>query len=407
MGLKIARKGDDTRGIIPMPGAILSFLGGWWARWFGRAGDSHVSYTEAIEELEKAQAAAPEVVAGSVATTPKEPAADRAAEHEANRRAAEQSFLETVKMTDASPTRRTSTTANPDVRNATLEALQGLKQIPALQSLVQGVTRIMTRDGVDVDEIVEALQKDSALCVRVLSMANSVYVASEQKVVDLQTAVQLLGIARIRRLAQAVFTLRDSQRMVEGLDWRHLWIHALATAAIAEELERRLRPNPSSQIYMAALLHDVGKIVLSTVAGDTYREIIVASWNGEGRLEDIERETLGVGHREAGVIFATGNQLSDVVIESIAHHDDPSKAGAYRLEVSLVSLANFISKARGLGFSGARLDVQDGEVEDLPAWKVLAEELGWQPNLAQLDQEMADFYTALRNDLLGLREQAD
>ena len=211
-------------------------------------------------------------------------------------------------------------------------------------------------------------------------------------------------LTRIRRLAQAVFTLRDSQRMVEGLDWRHLWIHALATAAIAEELESRLRPNPDSQIYMAALLHDVGKIVLSTVAGDTYRDIIVASWNGEGRLEDLEREILGVGHREAGVIFATGNRLSEVVIEAIAHHDEPSNAGAHRLEVALVSIANYASKSRGLGFSGSRLDAADGELEDLPAWKVVAEELGHRPDARDLEHGMADFYASLRNDLLGLRD---
>jgi putative nucleotidyltransferase with HDIG domain len=319
---------------------------------------------------------------------------------------AEQSFLETVRMRDTRPAWRVSATANPDIRHATLEALQGLRQIPALQSLVQGVNRIMTKDGVDVDEIVEALQKDSALCVRVLGMANSVYVASEQRVEDLPTAVQLLGIARIRRLAQAVFTLRDSQRMVEGLDWRHLWIHALAVAAVAEELERRLSPNPSSQVYMAGLLHDVGKIVLSTVAGDAYRDVIVASWNGEGRLEDLEREILGVGHREAGVIFATGSKLSEVVVEAIAHHDDPGKAGAHRIEVCLVSIANFMCKERGLGFSGARLDAQDGELSDLPAWAVLGEELGWRPNLSQLDAEMAGFFTELRGDLLGLREHA-
>jgi putative nucleotidyltransferase with HDIG domain len=387
-----------------MAGAFLSFLGGWWARWLSRAGGTYSQETQfpftpvTQAPFEPAQAPAPAPLTLAEATTgtlaPFRPSDD------------ERSFLETVRLRPDRPMRRLSVTADPGVRLATLDALEGLKQIPALQSLVQGVTRIMTRDGVSVDEIVEALQKDSALCVRVLGMANSVYVSSERRVEDLQTAVQLLGIARIRRLAQAVFMLRDSQRMVEGLDWRHLWIHALATAAIAEELERRLSPNSSSQIYMAALLHDVGKIVLSTAAGDIYRDIIVASWNGEGRLEDLEREVLGVGHREAGVIFASHNKLSEAVVEAIAHHDEPSKAGAHRIEVALVSIANFISKSRGLGFSGSRLDGSDGELEDLPAWGVLEGELGWRPNALQLDQEMTDFYTALRNDLLGLKEQA-
>jgi putative nucleotidyltransferase with HDIG domain len=215
--------------------------------------------------------------------------------------------------------------------------------------------------------------------------------------------VQMLGVASVRRIAQAVFTLRGAQGMVEGLDWRHLWIHALATAAIAEELDRRISPDPSHQIYMAGLLHDVGKIVLSTVAVDAYRDILVASWNGQGRLEALERDRMGVDHREAGVIFARANKLSDAVVETNAHHGDPENAESNRREVALVSIANFMCKARGLGFSGSRLDASDGDLESLPAWKVIASEIGRDPDVAMLERDMADFLAVLRAEMRGLR----
>jgi putative nucleotidyltransferase with HDIG domain len=326
-------------------------------------------------------------------------AAEAAAEAEV-----EVSFREMVGMETGSDFTQTPFILESRVRETTLAALGQLKQIPALQSLVQGVMRIMSRDGVSVHEVVEALEKDSALCVRLLAMANSAAIAPEQRIVDMQTAVQMLGIARVRRVAQAVFTLRGAQRMVDGIDWRHLWIHALATAAIAEELDRRLSPQPSSQIYMAGLLHDLGKIVLSTIAADAYRDVIVSSWNGQGRLEGLEHDRFGVNHREAGVVFAKGNRLSSVVVEVIAHHGDPAGAEAHRAEVAIVSIANFMSKARGLGFSGSRLDAFDGEVETLPAWKVISEETNREINVPRLESEMADFFSALRTDLRGLRE---
>src|SRR6185369_7463097 len=135
-------------------------------------------------------------------------------------------------------------------------------------------------------EVVEAVEKDSALCVRVLKMANSVLISPERRIEDLETAVQMLGVARVRKAAQALFTLRDANRVAEGFDWRHLWIHALATAAIAEELEQQLRSSGDPQLHLAALLHDVGKVVLSTIAPDEYREVLIISWNENGRLED-------------------------------------------------------------------------------------------------------------------------
>jgi HD-like signal output (HDOD) protein len=375
-----------------MADAIMSYIGSWWARWFGRAADLHVPVAEPVAEpIPESELVAELAPIHEIGVSELESADER-------------SFRETVGMEQGETLQKRASTADPRVRAATLAALADLNQIPALQSLVEGVMRIMCRDGVGLDEIVEALEKDSALCVRILSMANSAAIAPELRIVDLQTAVQMLGIIRVRRVAQAVFTLRGAQSMAEGLDWRHLWIHALATAAIAEELDRRLRPGGSPQIYMAGLLHDVGKIVLSTVAGEAYREVIVASWNGEGRLEDLEQGRLGVGHREAGVIFAKGNHLSEIVIETIAHHDDPTKAESHGFEVALVSVANFMSKARGLGFSGARLDAFDGELEDLPAWKIFAADCGHEFDVGRLELDMADFFASIREDLCGLRE---
>lgn len=402
----------DRRTAFPslsMSGALLSLVGGWWARLFGRA------------DLARAPIVAESVAAEAIETPKKLPAyfptgsgveddgavslAERVAEtREAARLEAARSLAETLGVEAVPVVAGRARMADPKVRERTLASLRDLQQIPALQSLAQGFLQAMSRPEVAVDEVVKAISKDSALCVRVLRMANSVLVSPERRIEDLDTAVQMLGVARVRKAAQALFTLRDANRVAEGFDWRHLWIHALGTAAIAEELEQQLRSAGDSQLHLAALLHDVGKIVLSTIAPDDYRDVLVTAWNENGRLEDLERERLGVDHREAGVLFAKHNGLPDVVVEAIAHHDHPETAERHRLEVALVAVANYVSKAHGLGFSGARLDESDGEFEDLPAWDVIAEECGARPNPAAVEAELEDFVTGLRLELRELRE---
>jgi len=315
-----------------------------------------------------------------------------------------QSLIETLGLEALPAVAVRARVADPLVRERTLRALQDLRQIPALQSLAQGFMQAMNRPQVAVDEVVGAIAKDSALCVRVLRMANSVLVSPERRIEDLDTAVQMLGVARVRKAAQALFTLRDANRVAEGFDWRHLWIHALATAAIAEELEQQLRSAGDSQLHLAALLHDVGKIVLSTIAPDDYRDILVMAWNENGRLEEMERARLGVDHREAGVLFAQHNGLPAVVVEAIAHHDRPEAAQTHRFEVALVAIANYVSKTHGLGFSGARLDESDGEFGDLSAWRVLEEEGGARPNIEAIEEEIGRFVTGLRAELRELHE---
>lgn len=314
------------------------------------------------------------------------------------------SLLEIVQRTSLAPAAAPLPAADPAVRERTLAQLSGLQQIPALQSLAKGFLQTLSQPQVAVEEVVESIRKDSALCVRLLRAANSAAVASEQRIEDLGGAVQMLGVLRVRKMMQAMFTLRDGHRVAAGFDWRHLWIHALATAAIAEELERRLRPVPDSQIHLAALLHDVGKIVLSTLAPDDYREVLLRAWNDGGPLEDLERAHLGVDHREAGVIFARHNGLPGIVVAAIEHHQDPAAATEHRFDVALVGLANHLSKAHGLGFSGARLGENDGEFAEQEAWAVVRATTGEPIEPDDLEEALGDFLAGLRADLRTLRE---
>jgi putative nucleotidyltransferase with HDIG domain len=298
----------------------------------------------------------------------------------------------------------TPRTVDPAARERTLAGLRRLQQIPALQSLARGFLHTLNQPDVSVPEVVEAIRKDSALCVRLLRAANSVLVSPERRIEDLDSAVQMLGVVRVRKMMQAMFTLRDGNRVAAGFDWRHLWIHALATAAIAEELEKRLRSAGDSQIHLAALLHDVGKIVLSTLAPEEYRDVLMRAWHDGGTLDELERDALGVDHREAGVVFVQHNRLPEVVVQAIAHHDNPAEATSYRLEVALISLANHLSKAHGLGFSGARLHAADAEFAELPAWVVVEEMCGGRLDAAAVEAGMQAFLAELRVDLRGLRE---
>ncbi len=372
----------------------------WWARLLGQAGTA-VTPPPAVE---------PGLRPSPVLRPPPGPVAERSAVTvragvSAGRAAPDMApLLETVGLPALQPVAAAPGGEPTLTRDATLAALRDLRQIPALQSLAQGFKQATNRPDVAVEEVVAAINKDGALCVRVLRMANSALIGSERRIENLETAVQMLGVVRVRKTAQALFTLNNADKIVEGFDWRHLWVHALATAAIAEELEQRLRSAGDSQIHLAALLHDVGKIVLSTVAADSYRGVLVRAWGEGGRLEELERDTLGVDHREAGVMFATHNGLPAMVVQAIAHHHDPARAATHRLEVALIALANHLSKAHGLGFSGARLDESDGEFAAHPAWQVVDEECGGKLDAEAIEADLGPFLSGLRAELRGLRQ---
>jgi putative nucleotidyltransferase with HDIG domain len=356
----------------------------WWTRFIRRSTEAAVP---SASVLEAAAAIAGPAVAPIAAEERSRP--DGRSEPDVS------SLLETVQRASMESGAETPRTVDPAARERTLAGLRRLQQIPALQSLARGFLHTLNQPDVSIPEVVEAIRKDSALCVRLLRAANSVLVSPERRIEDLDSAGKMM---------QARFTLRDGHRVAAGFDWRHLWIHALATAAIAEELEKRLRSAGDSQIHLAALLHDVGKIVLSTLAPEDYRDVLMRAWHDGGTLDELERDALGVDHREAGVVFAQHNRLPEVVVQAIAHHDNPAEATSHRLEVALISLANHLSKAHGLGFSGARLPAAAAEFVELPAWFVVEEMCGGRLDAAAVEAGLQAFLAELRVDLRGLRE---
>lgn len=291
-----------------------------------------------------------------------------------------------------------------DVRAQTLNDLKALKELPALKSLAQGFARIVSRPDVDVDEVVESISKDQGLSVRILRMANSAEVSSEQRIDSLDVAAQMLGVDRVRQAADAVSILGLPSSAGDSLDWKHLWIHALGTAAISERLEGLIRGERTSAVYVAGLLHDAGKIVLSTLQPDAYRGVLLDAWNELEPLESLEVARFGVDHAEAGVNFARQNVMGEIIVLAIAHHGRPDRAETHRLEVALVALGNFLAKAYGVGFSGSRLTERDGEFADHPAWAIIEQEIGRRPDIEHVSDQMKVFIKRLRTQLAALRE---
>lgn len=268
--------------------------------------------------------------------------------------------------------------------------LRDLQQIPALKSLAKKFAQTLGGQVVSIPEVVSAISHDPGLCMRILKMANSVMVASREPVKDLNTAVQMLGVDRVRLVANTLLLQRDGESIVEGFDWKHLWMHALATAMLAEKLDRWSNFRAGPVLPVCAILHDVGKIALSVVVPDVYRDILVTAWQQRQSLPALEQGRLGMDHREAGWTFASEAGLPAVVMDTIAFHDDPHRAHPdNRSLVALVGVANQWAKLYGLGFSGDASS-ESAEIWETPAW------VKWQASLP----------LALDVDSFILKEQA-
>src|SRR6185295_14109622 len=81
-----------------------------------------------------------------------------------------------------------------------------------------------------------------------------------------QDAVMVLGFRGIRSLVLASSTARFLQQdfTCYGHDHKGLWLHAVCVASGSRFLARhcRLGVDASEQLFVAGLLHDIGKLML-------------------------------------------------------------------------------------------------------------------------------------------------
>ncbi len=105
-----------------------------------------------------------------------------------------------------------------------------------------------------------------------------------------------------------------------------------------------MAPHPvPAEAVTAALLHDVGKLVLARfLDGDVLAALAAARAGGDRSAMQAEVDVLGVHHGQLGGLIARHWNLPDRLAEAIAHHHTPDKVGD--LLCDTVHIANIAAR---------------------------------------------------------------
>ncbi|ROT97899.1 HDOD domain-containing protein [Marinobacter sp. R17] len=155
-------------------------------------------------------------------------------------------------------------------------------ELPAdgeLPSLPQVVLRALEacRGEADYREIGRIISADTALCARVLALANSALYGRPGEINSIEQALLRLGINQIQAL---IITASLRQLLFDlGTDrWQQLrdfWRHSLTTALTARALGRLTGYPDNEEAFMVGVLHNVGELIaLRQPAGDNHQALL-------------------------------------------------------------------------------------------------------------------------------------
>ena len=248
-----------------------------------------------------------------------------------------------------------SVVVEPLDRQAILRQVDRCPQLPSLRRIGASLREMLDADQRYLAQVSDLIRRDPSLTSHVFQLANSAFFSLSRPVKTVEEAVLHLGIRRVRQLAMTTPVVDDFQKLTGPcrFHWRAFWQHCLGTAMITRELTRFSGDDVSELVYVAGLLHDVGKIVLATQFPEHFNAITEAAQAEGGDLREHEIRILGMDHGELGAEYLSAHSLPDALIEAARHHSHPELcSGPWEVVVASVATANLLSHFGKLGASG-------------------------------------------------------
>ena len=225
-----------------------------------------------------------------------------------------------------------------------------IKTFPGIPGAALRLLALTDEADVTVQQIEGILRQDAGLTANLLRLANSAYFGIPSKVGSVRQAVVLLGLKRLVQMVIAACTSAIMDQSVPGYDLPagELWRHSLAVSVAAEGLARELKVNAAEEIFTAALLHDVGKLILGQFVRDDYGKIETALAQGLA-FEAAESIVLGTDHAAVGAEVLSKWSLPAGIVRAVRWHHAPEKAERVDTMLDVVHVANVLCLMIGIG----------------------------------------------------------
>lgn len=227
---------------------------------------------------------------------------------------------------------------------------KAVENLPVLPEIAQRVIELMKSPEGSSRQLAAIVSEDAVIALKVLNVANSALYGGLAEIRDIASACSRLGMKTVANIVQTVVNGNlyvTGNKQFRGM-MRALWRHNVATAHCADEIAKMLAEPRSDEIFIAGLLHDVGKVCLLEIISDAYSGTI-------GKLREspqLLEEVLENYHGLAGLSVIEHWGLSNEFAVTTFCHLDPSTTPFedFAPMTHMVALASRIAHISGYGF---------------------------------------------------------
>lgn len=228
------------------------------------------------------------------------------------------------------------------------ELVKGVVKLVSLPEIFIRVNQVMEDPKHDARQLGDVISHDPALTARILRIVNSAYYALAVKIELVSRAVSVIGEQDLRNLILATSAVDVFKRMPNQLvDIDLFWRHSVHTGIVARLLSRYCNILHGERLFVAGLLHDIGKLVLYYKEMELSQQVLLKASESDGVVFRAEQELIGYTHADVGGALIEAWQLADTLKEVVTYHHHPLRAKKYAMEASLVHIADCVVNSIG------------------------------------------------------------
>ncbi len=238
--------------------------------------------------------------------------------------------------------------------NATLDRIIAtLGELPASPTIVSAVMGLTSNLDSKITDVSKVLASDQSLTAKVLKLSNSSFFGRSKEVCSLHEAVMVLGFFTVRSMVIATSAQTMYNKGSADGPRAKLWRHSLSTAVTTRQIAAEVRHPEKEELFIAALLHDIGKLVLMEKLSPRYDELVSTIESKGDSFFEAENRELGFDHCDVSQILLEKWSFPAQLSESIYRHhelppiEDPESPVPMEY---VISLGNDLSKRMGVGF---------------------------------------------------------
>jgi HD-like signal output (HDOD) protein len=198
--------------------------------------------------------------------------------------------------------------------------------------------------------IAEIICRDVGMSAKILRVVNSVFYGFPSRIESLSRAVTIIGQRELQNIAIGISLIgmfRECQ--VADFDMQGFWRHSVGCGILCKCLGEQLVVADHERLFLAGLLHDIGRLVMLQARPEMVREAILMAGQEKIPLCLAERDLWGFDHGLlGGRLLEHWNFPAGIVDSVLNHHESQHNL----VEAGFVHLADVLAHAAAMGNSG-------------------------------------------------------